>query len=248
MGKYISKYSSINEFNLDASTLSYPHVSLIEDTGLIKYHPYIPPVTLNAAPFGSIAIYDRTGNSFIIIDNPDDYSDTEYLTENYMPFAICIDPKSNRNDNKAVWMVHPSVLYKLAGSNNDWAPLIYNSSSADMNNLRPIINSTDSTIEKNAAIRALNTTNDTEDIATNLPFSNAPVYFDKYNFMTFVASLKLGTVIQKGTFYAAAEDVVTYMLDNITEFSKTWENMYTDSKYDNSKYGSAGPHLLISQG
>ena len=178
MGKYISKYSSINEFNLDASTLSYPHVSLIEDTGLIKYHPYIPPVTLNAAPFGSIAIYDRTGNSFIIIDNPDDYSDTEYLTDNYMPFAICIDPKTNRNDNKAVWMVHPSVLYKLAGSNNDWAPKVYNSLSAsqtDVNNLKNIITSTDSTIEKNAAIRALNSNSyGTIDIATVLPYSTAP--------------------------------------------------------------------------
>lgn len=256
MGKYLSKYGSIDAFNLDASILSYPHVSLIEDTGEIKYHPYIPP-TMNIAPFGSIAIYNRTKDSFIIVDNPDDYSDTEYLTENYMPFAICIDPKTNRNDNKAVWMVHPSVLYILTNNNSDWGPLVYHSSptptTTQKTNLYDIINTTNSTIEKNTSIRALNENDYTKDIATDLPFASSATSTtgsmeDVYNFMSFVASLKLGTVIPKGTFYAAAEDVATYMLNNFTEFLKTWDKMYTESKYNGSKYGSSnGSPVLISR-
>ena len=102
MSKHFSIYQTENQFIADADNLDYPHVSLIDTTGELKYATY-PGKEVADAPFGSILMAEVATNKLFYIESAE-YNLTDYPIADYKPIAVCIYDKASNANNEAVFM------------------------------------------------------------------------------------------------------------------------------------------------
>lgn len=103
MSKHFSIFQTEAQFNAAAESLDYPHVSLIETTGELKYFKFEKKELYNA-PLFSIVLADLNNNNNLFWLTKDDYNTTEYPAASYMPIAICIKTSAEANHKNAVFM------------------------------------------------------------------------------------------------------------------------------------------------
>lgn len=114
MSRYLSCFKQPGDYALDASTLEYPHVSLIEETGEIKYISF-KLQELHDAPYLSKVLYNTNSEKVIWVRN-DEYNTTDYPTDVYISFAKCIYDAASRDDNTAVFMLNSQLYARLLNS------------------------------------------------------------------------------------------------------------------------------------
>lgn len=178
MSKHFSIFQTESQFNAAAATLDFPHVSLIDTTGELKYAVYNGK-SIADADYGDIVIASVTDNSMINI-KPSEYNLTEYPLANYKPIAVCIFPASAHSAGNAVFL---SVQYSTetgSGARNyyeddlnedyDLISIPYNNSNVDTEAIR---NYTDLIYSESA---------------TSLQIKNALSLFDKTDYPLFATA------------------------------------------------------------
>lgn len=102
MSKYLSVFQTESQYNAAADSLDYPHVSLIDTTGDLKYATY-PGKDIANADFGDIIMADVATNKLFNIKDSE-YNLTDYPLADYKPIAVCIYDKASNANNEAVFM------------------------------------------------------------------------------------------------------------------------------------------------
>lgn len=217
MSRYISLYNSNADYALDASTMEFPHVSLIEGTGELKYISF-KLKNLHDAPFGAIVVEDVANDKLTYIPQ-EDYNQTDYPTNSFKPFAVCIYDAASRNDNQAVFWVLPDRFPKqiqnpdnLVNTNS-----IHNyfkrddfSDSAD----QTYLSGNHTTIEKNNYFRTycvVDINISLDDLGSTLTSDISQYYYkgrvntEKYGTISFAKNL-YSKYIPKGSFYVPSAD------------------------------------------
>lgn len=114
MSKHFSIYQTENQFIADATNRDYPHVSLIDTTGELKYATYNGKEVADA-PFGSILMAEVATNKLFYIEDSADYNLTEYPIADYKPIAVCIYDKASNANNQTVFMSVQWMDYTALG-------------------------------------------------------------------------------------------------------------------------------------
>ncbi len=113
MSKHFSIYATESQFIADATNLDYPHVSLIDTTGELKYATYTGKDVADA-PFGSILMAEVATNKLFYIESAE-YNLTDYPIADYKPIAVCIYDKASNANNEAVFMSVQWMDYTALG-------------------------------------------------------------------------------------------------------------------------------------
>lgn len=103
MSKHFSLFQAESQFTAAAETLEFPHVSLIETTGELKFLKF-EKQELYDAPFGSIIMAVVESEELFYIRDYNDYNLTDYPLAEFKPIAICIYDHASREDNTTVLM------------------------------------------------------------------------------------------------------------------------------------------------
>lgn len=103
MSKHFSIFQTETQFNTASTTLDYPHVSLIDTTGEVKFfHKFLGRDIIDA-DFGDVIMAEVTTNKLFNIKDSE-YNLTDYPLESYKPIAVCIYDKASNGNNYAVFM------------------------------------------------------------------------------------------------------------------------------------------------
>lgn len=103
MSKHFGKFITEAQYTAGLSSLDFPNVSLVEQTGNVHYSVCFYPKTLFSANFGDVLLYDISGQDFLVID-PYDYNTTDFPTSSYEPIAICIFEENTYAPGKILYM------------------------------------------------------------------------------------------------------------------------------------------------
>lgn len=103
MSKHFSLFQTDAQFDAASATLDYPHVSLIDTTGELKYSSKFVGKDIIDADFGDIIMAEVSTNKLFNIKDSN-YNLTEYPLESYKPIAVCIYDKASNANNQAVFM------------------------------------------------------------------------------------------------------------------------------------------------
>lgn len=94
--KYLTSFNTLAEY--EAASLELPNVSLIKNTGEIKYKNIYAGAVL-----GDILMYD-VANQKLVSTIGGEWNATSYPIADYEPIAINIYPASQTSDGKGRWM------------------------------------------------------------------------------------------------------------------------------------------------
>ena len=123
MSKHFSIYQTENQFIADATNLDYPHVSLIDTTGELKYATYNGQEVADA-PFGSILMAEVATNKLFYIESAE-YNLTDYPLADYKPIAVCIYDRASNTNNEAVFMSVQWADYTALGQGKPSGKYMY---------------------------------------------------------------------------------------------------------------------------
>ena len=112
MSRYFSIFKDASAWDASKGNLDYPHVSLMDDTGDLKYAVYTGK-SISDASFGDLLMVNLTNNKLSTIVYTD-YNFNDYPWDTYKPIAICIFDKESNANNEAVFLsVHGTDLAHL---------------------------------------------------------------------------------------------------------------------------------------
>ena len=120
--RYFGLFQTEAQYEAGITSMDFPNVSLVEQTGNVHYSVAVGPKELWDADFGDIII---ASSDFMTYIKPETYNLNDYPLSSFEPIAVCIYDRASRNDNKAVLMSTKLAAYttpfKGVGnpSNND---------------------------------------------------------------------------------------------------------------------------------
>lgn len=109
MSRYITKFSTEAGYTAALTSLEYPNVSLISETGDIKYSKFKLKEVYNAN-FGDILLANKNTNKLFLIE-PNEYNTTDYSTTDFEPIAVCIWDKESHSAGETVFMSLKYMTY-----------------------------------------------------------------------------------------------------------------------------------------
>ncbi len=121
MSKHFSLFQTESLYQAAKYNLDFPHVSLIETTGDVKYIEF-KHKELFDAPFGSIILAEVATEKLFYITN-EEYNLTEYPFNDYKPIAVCIYDHSSNSNDQTVLMSVQWMDYQHLGQGN--ASIVY---------------------------------------------------------------------------------------------------------------------------
>ncbi len=103
MSKHFGKFATEAQYTAGLSSLDFPNVSLVEQTGNIHYSVAVGPKQIWDAAFGDILFYDVDGDTLITFSD-EEYNTTDYPVAKFEPIGVCIYDKASYEGNNAVFM------------------------------------------------------------------------------------------------------------------------------------------------
>lgn len=103
MSKYLSTFTSEAQWQAAVPTLDYPHVSLINSTGDVKYLKTQGYKDILSANFGDIIVENISESKMYAVEKTQ-YSLTDFPLESFVPIAVCIQDFATSTDYRAVYL------------------------------------------------------------------------------------------------------------------------------------------------
>lgn len=143
MSKYLGKFMTEAQYTEGLSSLDFPNVSLVEQTGKVHYSVAIGPKKIWDAAFGDILFYDVDGDTLINLPD-EEYNTTDFPKNKFEPIGVCIYDKASYEGNNAVFMSLKwmKVLSPVSGSTTGDLMCMFGFNNVDLSSSIPGINST----------------------------------------------------------------------------------------------------------
>ena len=209
MSKHFGKFATEAQYTAGLSSLDFPNVSLVEQTGNIHYTVPFGPKELFDASFGSICMEEQS-SGYLFTINSDEYNLTSYPIDDYKPIAVCIFPMSETSHRHAVFMSTRWLTYTAGQSSANSTTMVFGFRDNDLSSYVSDIRST--TVDSKTLNNSIRTSGA---ITVNWSGNTIPNDFTKGSLPGFEASWRYHTIgTNEGDWYLPSYYDLTKLKDN----------------------------------